>query len=397
MTGRPGIERAVTDWLHGEVVVERAPAVLAGALDRVADLEQKRGRRVPFARRRQSVLLAAAVLAAAFVIAVGGAIRLGPAPEAASAAVGSLWDPGDDVAFVVELPPGAPDGVRWRAAMFDVWSGSARAWVTSAPTATRVEAGASLLGASDEPRAGAGLPLTVTVRPAASGDDVISPGMPTVIDQPVDVLATGGSGSLLHVAPSRQGDPYTITGLTLAPSSDTWPAGPSEDDLRAATGDDPPGIDAQYAAPPAARELGAESMAFLDGVLAAGGGNRYGVVSLLEARLRGPEFTYAADTRDIDCGGRSFTECFLHTKRGYCVYFATAMTLLLREAGIPARIVMGFVQGDRVGTTETIRHHNASAWVEVYFPGWGWVSFDPTPSGTPVVVPLPAGTGAVAP
>ena len=72
-------------------------------------------------------------------------------------------------------------------------------------------------------------------------------------------------------------------------------------------------------------------------------------------------------------------------KRGYCMYYATAMVMLLRHEGIPARFVEGFLPGERVGMQETVRTQNAHAWVEVYFPRFGWVTFDPTPRGTPQV------------
>jgi len=66
--------------------------------------------------------------------------------------------------------------------------------------------------------------------------------------------------------------------------------------------------------------------------------------------------------------------------RGYCEYYATAMTVMLRSQGIPARYVVGYSTGEQVGPdTYRVRALNAHAWVEVYFEGVGWVQFDPTP------------------
>ena len=73
-------------------------------------------------------------------------------------------------------------------------------------------------------------------------------------------------------------------------------------------------------------------------------------------------------------------ECFARFKEGFCQYYATTMAAILRDVGIPARIVEGFLPGDldtRTGI-ETIQFSKAHAWVEVYFPGYGWVRFDPT-------------------
>ncbi len=70
-------------------------------------------------------------------------------------------------------------------------------------------------------------------------------------------------------------------------------------------------------------------------------------------------------------------------KSGHCEYFASAMTVLLRAEGIPARYVTGFLPGEYndVGGDYIIRQSDAHAWVEVYFPGYGWITFDPTPPG----------------
>jgi transglutaminase-like putative cysteine protease len=68
---------------------------------------------------------------------------------------------------------------------------------------------------------------------------------------------------------------------------------------------------------------------------------------------------------------------------GYCQHFAGATALLLRMGGVPARVVAGFSPGSRDGATHVIRDLDAHSWVEVYFPGLGWVTFDPTPGDSP--------------
>jgi transglutaminase-like putative cysteine protease len=69
------------------------------------------------------------------------------------------------------------------------------------------------------------------------------------------------------------------------------------------------------------------------------------------------------------------------TKRGYCQHYAGAMALMLRYLGIPARVAAGFTSGDYDDEKRewTVTDHNAHDWVEVYFPGYGWMPFDPTP------------------
>ena len=67
-------------------------------------------------------------------------------------------------------------------------------------------------------------------------------------------------------------------------------------------------------------------------------------------------------------------------KQGFCTYYASAEVLMLRSVGVPARLAVGFAQGDYKVGVYTVRRRDAHAWPEVYFPGWGWVEFEPTTS-----------------
>jgi hypothetical protein len=91
-------------------------------------------------------------------------------------------------------------------------------------------------------------------------------------------------------------------------------------------------------------------------------------------------------------------ETFLfRTKLGYCQQFAGAMALLLRMGGVPARVAAGFTSGtyDRATHQWVVSDIDAHAWVEAWFPHYGWVRFDPTPAAAPALggrVPItPAG------
>ena len=93
-------------------------------------------------------------------------------------------------------------------------------------------------------------------------------------------------------------------------------------------------------------------------------------------------YTYTLDLR----GPRTADPLahFLFTGRaGNCEYFAAAMTVMLRDVGIPARYVGGFLSGEYndVGGDWIVRASDAHVWVEVFFPGFGWITFDPTPPG----------------
>src|SRR5256714_4047533 len=69
-------------------------------------------------------------------------------------------------------------------------------------------------------------------------------------------------------------------------------------------------------------------------------------------------------------------------KTGYCEHYATAMVVMLRTVGIPARLVTGFLatEWNEFGGYFTVRQRDAHAWVEVYFPDSGWMTMDPTPT-----------------
>ncbi len=67
------------------------------------------------------------------------------------------------------------------------------------------------------------------------------------------------------------------------------------------------------------------------------------------------------------------------TRSGYCQHFAGAMALMLRYLGIPARVAAGFASGTYSKDHWTVTDHDAHAWVEVWFAGYGWLPFDPTP------------------
>lgn len=78
---------------------------------------------------------------------------------------------------------------------------------------------------------------------------------------------------------------------------------------------------------------------------------------------------------------QDFVTYFLHVgKEGYCTYFASAMTVMCRMAGLPSRYVEGFVAYPAADGFAYITGKEAHAWTEVYFEGFGWVPFDPTPA-----------------
>lgn len=90
----------------------------------------------------------------------------------------------------------------------------------------------------------------------------------------------------------------------------------------------------------------------------------------------------------------------VETRAGYCQYFAGAMALMLRYLGVPARVAVGFSSGtyDARSGVWTVTDHDAHAWVEAWFRGYGWLPFDPTPgTGRPERGQLAAPYSAASP
>jgi transglutaminase-like putative cysteine protease len=82
-------------------------------------------------------------------------------------------------------------------------------------------------------------------------------------------------------------------------------------------------------------------------------------------------------------GDDALAHFLFETRAGHCEYFASAMAIMLRTLGIPTREVNGFLPGEYndLGGDYIVRASDAHSWVEVYFPGNGWLTFDPTPPG----------------
>jgi len=85
---------------------------------------------------------------------------------------------------------------------------------------------------------------------------------------------------------------------------------------------------------------------------------------------------------DVVPEGADFVSYFLETREGYCTYFASAMAIMARQAGLPSRYVEGFrADGGPRRAPQVLEARHAHAWAELYFEGFGWLPFDATPDG----------------
>jgi len=111
----------------------------------------------------------------------------------------------------------------------------------------------------------------------------------------------------------------------------------------------------------------------------------YDKAETIESFLR-TTYRYAPTVR-APPAGRDPVDFFLFDlKEDFCEYFASSMVVMLRELGVPARVVEGYTAGtlDPATGKFVVKELDAHAWVEVYFPLYGWVEFEPTPSQAPI-------------
>lgn len=152
---------------------------------------------------------------------------------------------------------------------------------------------------------------------------------------------------------------------------------PSRSEATTATGDAPTAIQQRYTQLPSDTP---DRLTAKTAEITAGADTPYEAAAAVEGWLEANK-RYSLDAGH-DRSNDVATEFVFEMDAGYCQYFATAMTAMLRTQDIPTRYVTGYTTGEQVDeNTYVVRGKNAHAWVEVYFDGVGWVSFDPTPGG----------------
>ena len=313
-----------------------------------------------------------------------------------TAVIGSKWNTGDDMQLRLTYAEPEVDPPFIAAHYYDVFALSG--WQSSAAAGTAREPGDELLGGTgDALPDGTRRLLTATIGPTFARGDIFLPGLPDVIDQPVTVELVGtGGGYLSKIAREPSSSDYTVT--TSVPA-DEKNGGPTEALLRVAGTDYPDEIKQLYGkASLPAGSLGPKSTALLAEIVrSASSDTPYDLAKRIRDVLRDPnEFRYDTDLTNVRCTDPSNVECFVVNRRGFCQWYATAMAVFLRQLDIPARFVQGYLPGqpDSASRSYTIRAHDSHAWVQVYFPGYGWIDFDPTGNpnpDVPTLAPIPSG------
>jgi hypothetical protein len=372
-------EQRVQVWLAATAPVGSADRVLAETFDRTRRVAQ--GSRMP--RRFLSVRsrsIAFATAAAVILVAISlGARRTDLAQAAPLGSIdGQRWIDSPDVAVTIERDPSDDRDFYWRAVAYDRID-THSASVSQPNTTTRPPATSLFAGMAEDVAPAGQRRLAFTVQPVSLTNPVLlSPATPIEVDRAVGLTTVGESGFFSMIELDGRG-PYTVTALVQADAG--APGTADESALRAAGTVYPSEVVALYTAEVPGM-FGPNLGALRDEMVRTARSNApIDLADRLLELLGGPAYKYDVDLQDVDCRAMSVPECFTTSKRGFCVQYAMTMAAVLRDVGVPTRVVQGFLPGQRSpgSTLEVIRNSNAHSWVEVYFPGHGWVAFDPTP------------------
>ena len=296
-----------------------------------------------------------------FFAGVSGPSRLRGVSFSDSIRLGQAPNLGDRVVMTVE----APSGHFWRAVTYDFYTGAG--WrTTESDKADKIS-----LPTADRESYQARFDIIVP-----HSNILFAANEPQKVDVPYQFY-TGAdktySTSLHALNRSQAAGTYTVTSLVSTADKQT---------LRKVTATYTDYIKTKYlqlpsTVPPRVRAL---AHSLLDNIP-----NAYDKAEALETFLRSPPYSYSPQVKPTPPGKDPIEYFLFDLRQDFCEYFASAMVVMLREAGVPARLVEGFTTGtyDSASNAYVVKEQDAHAWVEVYFPQYGWIEFEPTPSQPP--------------
>jgi len=295
---------------------------------------------------------------------LGGAIRLG-----------------DEVVFTVDAPP-STQRYYWRSRVFEryadgQWSPSADLRITDRTAPVEVAMNREVIGGgrrSVRQRFTIGASSTRIYYAAPQPQRIDGTGRIDLIytDKPAETSMNVSVIRPLKLL--RRGDAYTVDSLVSTATAD---------ELRRTSADYPAWVSGPnlYVGVRNPRVLNLA----LQIVNAAGASHPYDRAKAIERWLR-DNIAYNESISAPPPGADAVEWVLFDALEGYCTYYATSMIVMLRHLGIPARLAAGFSQGDYDSELEQylVREREAHTWVEVYFPGYGWIEFEPTTAQAPI-------------
>lgn len=276
----------------------------------------------------------------------------------------------------IEAPP--VGRYYWRAAVYATYNGTQ--WDLPGGDLVPLSTGREATASADD---AARRDVTQTVINYLAGRHLlVGASEPAAVDREAEALARVEDGTPLafyrvsSTLPLGAGESYTVTShvsLADAPS------------LRQAGTDYPDWVREAYLQLPNTLP---QRVRVLAERITSGADTPYEKTRLLERYLR-DNITYDLSPPAVP-RGRDYVDFLLFdSQRGYCNGYATAMVVMARSVGIPARLATGYAQGtfDEERAMFRVRENNAHSWPEVYFPGYGWIEFEPTVSEDPLIRP----------
>jgi transglutaminase-like putative cysteine protease len=272
----------------------------------------------------------------------------------------------------------------WLAETFDSWDG--RSWTTKplhpgGPLFVGLHGGPPFQIPQASATGPAAVPDYQTFYIAQGGPNLIfHAAVATQVWFPSRTLWLGGDGTMRAGTSLGPGSVYTVESLVARPS----PAA-----LRAAPATSSQGLSPLAYARAVSLPHPYPRVEALARRLTAGTTNDYDKVVRLEAWIA--EHTrYTTDIPPLAPGQDTVDEFLFGNRKGFCEQISTALAVMLRSVGVPAREAVGYVPGPFNPITDLydVQAKDAHAWVQVWFPGYGWQSFDPTAS-VPLANPTP--------
>lgn len=293
----------------------------------------------------------------------------------------------DSVIFTVLVPEDVPRGIRyyWRARVYDEYANGWNSTDIRTQLSEPGEIGLNLADSEDNALGQYAFSFSLGT-PIST---LLTPYQTTWLSRPARIELTmnpDGSAdvaSLRAAPPLRAGESYNVRAVF---NDVTVKA------LREAGSDYPEWVRERYLQLPDAISQRTRDLAR---ALAENRETHYDVVVSITGYLRA-NIEYSETVPPLP-PNQDLVDWFLFdVQRGFCNYYATAEVMMLRSLGIPARLAVGYAQGEplEVENGYLVRQREAHAWPEVYFPGIGWVEFEPTASQPVLVRPLGEDAGA---
>ena len=323
------------------------------------------------------------------------------------------WDPSSATAFHAQFDPTEEDLFKWRAGAYAIYKDALNGWTWDEDDEPheddlllrRVPVPANdpyqTTAFSDAPSPVGRREVRFTITTIDYYDPtIVGPNAIRTVDQATEAIGVGTDGWFTSIESTGDTGTYTVT--ALVPQFGTGQNAINEARLRSAGADYPDELLRIYTALPDGA-MGPAATQLLEDiqleVLVPQGydqDNAYDLARTIETYLHSDRFEYVEDVSELirlECPSTiSTVECFAIIRQGYCEYYASTMAVLLRAADVPARIAYGFLPSERDEGLEVVGGAAMHWWVEVYFPGVGWIEFDPTGGSVGQVTAIPSGS-----